>query len=400
MHATTAHRAGVHRNAPVRRLPRIWLGIAFASLATGFALTFDPSFDDAMSTIVTLVPFVLLPTMAVAFMQLSQSGRLAPMFVAAAASVAGWSVLVFDDDRWSILTFALFGLCFAIGRGIGIGLAAIVTSVWTFAWANTDGPEWRLLIPVAAFGVGVVLWVTLVRADDESAELALLVDRLRATQSDLAASEREKGALEERARFAGEIHDTLAQGFTSIVVLSRAARRTADWERGLDTIETVAADNLQAARRLVAAIGPAELDAASLPEALRRQTSTNVGPATTAHFDVIGAPSQLRGAVEVTLLRGLQETLLNVRTHARASEVHVTLSYLGDLVVLDVRDDGDGFVNGTITERGDLTGGQGLDALRNRVEALNGELAIETDAGVGSAISIQLPADLSLENPA
>ena len=399
MHATTADHAGVHRNAPVRRLPRIWLGIAFASLVAGFALTFDPSFDDVASTIVTLVPFVLLPTMALAFIQLPSAGSSTPMIVAAATSVVGWSVLVLDDGRWSILTFALFGLCFALGRAAGIVLAAVVTSVWTFAWAITDGPEWRLLIPVASFGAGVVLWITLVRADDESAELARLVDQLRATQSDLAISEREKGALEERARFAGEIHDTLAQGFTSIVVLSRATRRTADWERGLDTIETVAADNLQAARRLVAAIGPAELEAASLPEALRRQTTTTIGTGTTTHFDVTGTPIPLRGAIEITLLRGLQEALLNVRAHARASVVHITLSYLGDLVVLDVRDDGDGFVHGTTTERGDLTGGQGLRALRHRVEALDGELTIESNAGAGSAISIQLPADLPPEDP-
>lgn len=398
MHTTTAHRAGVHRHAPVRRLPRIWLGIAFASLAAGFALTFDPSFDDATSTIVTLIPFVLLPTMALAFIQLPTTGPSTAMLVAVAMSVAGWSVLVLDDDRWSILTFALFGLCFSIGRTVGIVLAAIVTSVWTFAWAITDGPEWRLLVPVAAFGAGVVLWITLVRADDESAELARLVDQLRATQNDLAASERTKGALEERARFAGEIHDTLAQGFTSIVVLSRATRRTADWERGLDTIESVAADNLQAARRLVAAIGPAELDTASLPEALRRHTATAFGPDTSTHFDVVGTPLPLRGAIEVALLRGLQEALLNVHSHARASLVHVTLSYLGDLVVLDVRDDGDGFVHGTITERGDLTGGQGLRALRHRVEALDGDLTVESAAGAGSVISIQLPADLSNED--
>ena len=399
MHATTAHRAGVHRHAPVRRLPRIWLGIAFASLAAGFALTFDPSFDDAASTIVTLVPFLLLPTMAIAYIQLPTTGPSTAMIAAVAVSVAGWSVLVLDDDRWSILTFALFGLCFSIGRIVGIVLAAVVTSVWTVAWAITDGPEWRLLIPIAAFGAGVVLWVTLVRADDESEQLARLVDQLRATRSDLAVSERAKGALEERARFAGEIHDTLAQGFTSIVVLSRATRRTADWERGLDTIETVAADNLQAARRLVAAIGPAELDAASLPEALRRQTIASTGTATTTHFDVVGPPCALRGAVEIALLRGLQEALLNVRAHARATVVHVTLSYLGDRVALDVRDNGDGFVHGTITDRGDLTGGQGLRALRHRVEALDGALTIESDIGAGTVISIQLPADLPSEEP-
>ena len=383
----------------MRRLPGIWLGIAFASLAAGSALTFDPSFDDVTSTIVTLLPFILLPTMAVAFTQLPTTGPSTLMLVAVVASVAGWSVLVFDDDRWSILTFALFGLCFSIGRAVGIGLAAVVTSVWTLAWAFTDGPEWRLLIPVAAFGAGVVLAVTLAHADDESAELAVLLERLRAAQRDLAVSEREKGALEERARFAGEVHDTLAQGFTSIVVLTRATRRTADWERGLDTIETVAADNLAAARRLVAAIGPPNWRLHHCPRRSGARPRPPSGPTRPPTSTSSELRPRCRGAVEIALLRGLQEALLNVRVHATASTVHVTLSYMGDLVVLDVRDDGDGFVHGAITERDDLTGGQGLRALRHRVEALDGELTVESDAGNGSVISIRLPSDLAPEDP-
>lgn len=174
MQTTPSNDSTVYRSAPVRQLPRIWLVIAFASLAAGFALTFDPSFDDLGSTVVTLVPFVLLPTMVVAFTQLPTAGPSPALTVAAVASVAAWSILVFDDDRWSILTFALLGLCFSIGGASGVGLAAVVAGVWTLAWALVDGPEWRLLIPVASFGVGVILWMTLVRAEVEGAELIAL----------------------------------------------------------------------------------------------------------------------------------------------------------------------------------------------------------------------------------
>lgn len=381
----------VYRSAPVRQLPRVWLAIAIASLAAGFTLTFDPVFNDLASTVITLLPFVLLPTLAAAFTRLPAGGPWLARTVAAVASVAAWSILVLNDDRWSILTFALLGLCFSIGRASGVGLAAVVTGIWTLAWALADGPEWRLLVPVASFGAGVILWMTLVRAEGESAELAEIVERLRAAQSDLAASEREKGALEERSKFAGEIHDTLAQGFTSIVLLSRAARRTDDWEQSIDAIEAVAAENLQAARRLVAAIGPAELESASLPDALDHQLATTMSHEAAVEFHVAGSPVPLAGSVEVTFLRGLQEALLNVRTHADAHSVYVTLTYFHDCVVLDVRDDGEGFAPGVVADRADLTGGQGLIALRRRAESLGGYLTVESTPGQGSAISIQLP---------
>ncbi len=199
--------------------------------------------------------------------------------------------------------------------------------------------------------------------------------------------------LAERARFAGEIQDTLAQGFTSIVVLSRAAGRTGDLTDALTEIESVAQDHLAAARRLVAAVGPADLDSLSLADAMRRQLDQTIDPASTkAHFEVNGDAARLPAEVEVTLFRGLQEALLNVRKHAEATTVYVTLSYLGDVVALDVRDDGRGFTVGSVADHGGLTGGQGLRALRHRTEALGGELTIESTVPAGSAVSLQFPA--------
>ncbi len=239
----------------------------------------------------------------------------------------------------------------------------------------------------------MILWSTLRRAEIESATLAELVERLESAQAELAAAEHERGVLAERARFAGEIHDTLAQGFTSIVLLSRAAQRTGDLTDALTEIESVAQDHLAAARRLVAAIGPADLESLSLPDAMRRQLDQTIDPAsTTAHFEVSGDTVHLPADVEVTLFRGLQESLLNIHKHAEASNVHVTLSYLGDVVALDVRDDGRGFTDELVADHGDLTGGQGLRALRHRTEALGGELTIETTSTGGAAVSLQLPA--------
>ncbi len=391
MVAATHQEVSTDSPTAIDRLPRVWLAIAFASLVVGVLLTFDPSFDDARSTIVTLIPFLLLPTVAVAFTQMPVAGPSNALMVATVVSIAGWTVLILDDERWAALTFALYGMAFSIRGMAGLPLAAVITGVWMIALAVADAPTSRLIMPVVALTIGVVGWNTFVRARDENAELARLVEELRATRADLAASERENGVLEERARVAGEIHDTLAQGFTSIVVLARSAIRGGEDSSRLVEIESVAAENLQSARRLVAAMGPPELDSVSLPEAIEHHLDANPDGDVVAHFEVVGTPRALGGTRDVTLLRALQEAVLNVRTHANASNLHVTLGYLSDVTVLDVVDDGVGFRNGDVTDRGDLTGGQGLTAVRNRVSALGGTLEIEATAGRGTALSIQIP---------
>ncbi|MEL6894279.1 MAG: sensor histidine kinase [Actinomycetota bacterium] len=365
--------------------------IAFVSLAVGFALTFDPSFADARSTTVTLLPFVLLPTIAVAFTRMPINGPASPLLVATLASVAGWTVLMLDDERWVALTFALYGLTFALRTAVGIPIAVALTGIWMLAWWIHDTQGWLLIVPPCALAFGLFGQWTFIRAQNENNELADVIAELRATQADLAASERENGVLEERARVAGEIHDTLAQGFTSIVMLARSAIRTGDEVATLPTIETVAADNLQAARRLVAAMGPAELDAVSLPHAMARHVDAADGADVEAHFEVFGTPRSLGGAAEEALLRALQETMRNVTAHAGASQVHVTLGYLDDRAVLDVVDDGTGFEPGCVADRGDLTGGQGLAGLGRRVRSLGGTIDVESTRGSGTAVSVQIP---------
>ena len=103
-----------------------------------------------------------------------------------------------------------------------------------------------------------------------------------------------------------------------------------------------------------------------------------------------GDPRPLHGGVESTLLRTAQEALANAGKHAAASRVGLTLSYMEDVVVLDVRDDGRGFVPGA-TGPSDA-GGFGLVAMRQRVTRLAGDLAIEAAPGQGTAISASIPA--------
>jgi signal transduction histidine kinase len=96
--------------------------------------------------------------------------------------------------------------------------------------------------------------------------------------------------------------------------------------------------------------------------------------------------------VEITLLRTAQEALTNVAKHAKAGRVGLTLSYMADLVTLDVRDDGVGFDPLARRGNGAATGGFGLAGMRQRVQRLAGRLEIESEPGGGTAISASVPA--------
>ena len=385
----TLHSAGSTRS-PFARSAAVWIGVGVAAWVVSLALTTEPPLTDASTVWWTVLAVVVLVSMTVSLAEPFRPLSNVTAAAAIAVTLGGWAVLMFHDDRWSVLTFALYALCFAKGRTLGVILAAVVSGIWLVAWIGADGPSWTLLFPFAAFAVGAIMSVTIYRVGDENEAQAALIAQLETTREDLAASERERGTLEERARFAGEIHDTLAQGFTSIVLLSRATRRSQDWETGLDTIESTAEENLQAARRLVAAMGPAELENGSLIEALQRQLA-RLGDEVDATLTVSGMPVAIDSSVEVALLRAAQEAVLNVRKHARAGAVHMTLSYFGDTVALDVQDDGVGFSDAAPFDRGSLTGGQGLEALEQRARTLGGNLNIEPGVAGGATISVQLP---------
>jgi len=221
-------------------------------------------------------------------------------------------------------------------------------------------------------------------------------------QAQLLTQAREAGAGDERQRMAREIHDTLAQGLTGIITQLEAAQQTtheAERERRIDNSKRLARDSLAEARRSVQALRPQALEDSRLPDALAeevaRWTATSGVPAEVA---ATGDPRALYPEVEVTLLRVAQEALANVAKHAAAAHAWVTLSYMEDVVTLDVRDDGSGFAplgessGGGGGTAGTAGGGFGLIAMRQRVNRLAGQLEIESEPGVGTAVSASLPA--------
>lgn len=271
-----------------------------------------------------------------------------------------------------------------------VTLAAIVTAL---AWTGNDAPG-AVLGPTIGALVAVGLARGVLRFEHEASEHRRLVGEVLRAQDATAAAQREAGVQAERARLAHDIHDTLAQGFSSVVLLARAAQREPDADRAarlVAEIEATAATNLADARRVVYDLAPAETAAGGLAEPLRRLVD-EVAAATGAAASVTVDPDlpRLGTTSEVALLRVAQGTLANVRRHARPSRLAVELARAGDLVRLDVVDDGAGFDPAAVRPP-TLEGGYGLRALRERLVELGGGLAVESEPGGGTAVSAWLP---------
>lgn len=230
---------------------------------------------------------------------------------------------------------------------------------------------------------------------ERSAERKRMVTQLEETMREnaglhaqLLVQAREAGMLDERQRMAAEIHDTLAQGLTGIITQLQAAKQAEDGGRHIDNAVRLARESLAEARRSVHAVGPGQLEAAPLHEALgdvvARWSELN---GVRADFTTTGTVRPMHPEVEETLLRTAQEALANAAKHAGASRVGLTLSYMEDLVTLDVRDDGAGFDPDRVRDGG----GFGLTSMRKRVSRMAGTLEIESEPGAGTAISASVP---------
>ncbi|WP_205650368.1 sensor histidine kinase [Actinoplanes solisilvae] len=196
---------------------------------------------------------------------------------------------------------------------------------------------------------------------------------------------------------AREIHDTLAQGLAGILTQLQAAQQSPPQrDRHVSNAVSLARESLVEARRTVDAVEPSLLAEARLPEAIgevARRWSSVYG--VTAVLTTTGDARPMHAEVEVTLLRVAQEALANVAKHASAGRVGLTLSYMEDLVTLDVRDDGVGFDPSRRRTAGFGSGGFGLVGMRQRVQRVAGRLAIESEPGAGTAISVAVPASFS-----
>ncbi|MGW6447661.1 sensor histidine kinase [Lentzea sp. NPDC055074] len=284
--------------------------------------------------------------------------------VYAAGSLATFAPAVWFSGN---ATFALFGLVPQIYMVLPVAWAfwPMVLFVFTpqiLTWAAGAVPAlpWPAALLIIAFSQAFGWAIS--RMSEQNRQRAELLNRIEALTIEA-----------ERARWAGEIHDTLAQGFTSIITLLQGARP--DVELALRT----ARENLREARALVASNSPSPLDGSSLEDALRRLVN---GVELESTFRVIGDPVGLPTSAEVVLLRTVQEALTNVARHSGASRVDVVMRFDEDGVSLEVRDDGRGF--------GDAPEGFGLRGMRARLEQVGGTLSLSSDEGASVLVEVPL----------
>lgn len=316
------------------------------------------------------------------------------------------TVLVSSENVWvSVSLWLLAGHFLRVGWAVGF---TVVVLFVVFAGQARGGHAWTSAMFMgptvgALFSLAISLGQhrlvrdglerqrlldSLVRAQAESEEL----------HAELAAAQRESGALAERTRLSRDIHDGLAQTFSSILLTARSAAvpdaDAAAQAAALGRIEVSAREGLEESRRVVGALAPRDLADTGLTAAVRRTlTALSEQTGIVADLHVDGELTSLPTTVEVALLRIAQGALANVRQHSGATRVVVTLTDTGDSVRLDIVDNGHGFDPAVLARpSGDAAlGGYGLRSSRARLRELGGGLDVETAPGEGTALTAYVP---------
>jgi len=231
------------------------------------------------------------------------------------------------------------------------------------------------------------------RTEEMELAQALANQAMLATQLiRLSAQSRESAVMAERNRVARDIHDTLAQGFTGVIVqLEAAADATSkglakEAEQHLIRAGDLARDSLREARRSVRALRPRALEDKDLCEALENLIrKMTIGTTVKAEFIVQGEIKPLPPEWDENLLHIGQEVLTNVFRHGQASHFTAQITFVPDELRMELRDNGRGF------DPAGKYDGFGLLGMRERVEAMGGRLNIQSANGMGTAILIVLP---------
>jgi PAS domain S-box-containing protein len=231
------------------------------------------------------------------------------------------------------------------------------------------------------------------RSEEIELAQALAHQAMLAIQLNESAEQSRKAAiLEERNRMARDIHDTLAQGFTGVIVQLEAAEdaiaccRRNEANEHLQRAGELARRSLSEARRSVHALRPQALQRGNFWEALKGAVkNTTAGTALHTTFNLRGKMRHLPLAWQENLLHIGQEALTNALRYAHPRNFETKLTFNAKELRLELRDDGDGF---KVKDRHD---GFGLAGMRERVEQMGGTLKISSAHGKGTDVLVTLP---------
>jgi signal transduction histidine kinase len=222
----------------------------------------------------------------------------------------------------------------------------------------------------------------------QSTDRQRLIDELTQSRANLMKVEREVGRLAERQRLARDIHDSLAQHFTSIIMHLSATKHgnPEATQTQVQQAESSAREGLTEIRRIVWDMQPEQIEKASLVEAIEELAARwSAENSVLVKMAMTGTPRSLNSSVETALLRISQEAMHNINKHAQAKNVNITFSFMEDIFVMDIADDGLGF------DPSKTSNGFGLKTMQDRAEELSGTLTIESERGTGTAIAVSIP---------
>ncbi|MGN0064294.1 MAG: sensor histidine kinase [Nocardioides sp.] len=359
------------------------LVVALAVVVMLRALLLDEAHPVAVSALVVAFVVVHLTRAAAAP---GPNVRLAGLWLLVALWLA-MSLLGADAAYVSVALSLLFLTELSLPAAVA-GVVAVTTVDLVLGVVRGGGVE-VYVAPLLGMVVSTLIGLGFRVLFEVTASQARLIEELRRTRDELAASEHAAGQATERQRLAREIHDTVAQGLSSIQMLLHAAEAEELPEAAAQRIalaRTTAGAGLAEARRMVAELAPADLSDATLVAALERVCERSL---VDARLVVDGAPAPLPMPLEAALVRIAQGALANVERHAGAdARAVLTLHHGRDAVRLDVVDDGAGFDVAVLDDPEQHS--FGLDTIRTRVADLGGECSIDSEPG-HTALSVALP---------
>lgn len=369
---------------------------------------------------------VALPVAVVAAADTALDPRMRLLALGALAAIGAVYALVAPramgerDERWGTAYFVVVAVAFPV-----LLATAPVGAFLLFAFCPqlfVMVANWRVRLPVLLVLYGELAWAMLARMGVDRLTVAMtvatvlvpllatvllgayltdireqnrmraaLIEELTRTRTALARAGHEAGVRAERERLAAEIHDTLAQGFTSVLMLAQAAQSALDRDLAaadaqLEILKKSARENLAEARSLIAALAPVDLTGRSFADALERLAARHTrDTGTRVEVSVSGERSGAPTGADIALLRTAQEALANVGKHAGATSVRIELCHEDGRTALAVTDDGQGF------EPDAVRGGYGLDGIRSRAAGLGGTAAVLSAPGRGTTVRVELP---------
>lgn len=326
----------------------------------------------------------------------SSGGRSAGLVWLAVLTIE-WAALLWLSTEAAYLVFPLFFLYLHLLGGRWGAVAILVSTAAAIVALGLHG-GWTvggIIGPLVGAGVALLIGLAYQALAREAAEREALMRELLDTRDQLAVTEHESGVLAERARLAREIHDTLAQGLSSIQLLLHAAERADPDGPGVEHIRLArdtAATGLADARRFIRELAPPDLDDQGLGGALRRLARTQWAAQGLAVEVRVADAVVLPMHVQTALLRIAQGAVANVVQHAHAESAVIELVADEEGLRFTVSDDGDGFDPRAAQpgEGGATSDSFGLQAARERVQQLGGTLIVESAPGRGTSLTVLL----------